>query len=312
MNSFELTRHLEKEEIRPFYYLHGDETYLIEDALKNIEKKIITPDLKDFNYEIFYGGNDTASQMISAAQTVPVMSKKRCIVIKHADKLSSEDLKQFTSYISKPSSFSCLVFISEKIDERKKFFADFKKRGVIVQLNHPRERDLPYWVRRLAERFNKKISNDALSFFIEIVGNNLQEIHNEIEKVSIFIGDKESIDIKDVEAVVTDVKVENIFDLIDSVGDRDTEKALNILQKMLVSGEDHLKIFGMIIYRFRLILRAKEMLLQGIAPPEVGNRLKMRTFLLKRLIGQANRFSMDELKLVFDRFLDTDLALKSS
>lgn len=312
MNPLELNRHLEKEEIHPVYYLYGDETYLIEEATRNIESKVISPGFKDFNYEVYYGSNDTAQEIINAALTIPIMSQKRLIVVKEADQLSARDLEEFTSYISNPSPSSCLVFIGEGVDFRKKFFINLEKCGIVAELNHPKERELPYWIQRLTARFDKKIARDTIAFLIEIVGNNLQEMYSEIEKVSIFVGDRSTIEIEDLETVVTELKVENIFDLIDSVGNKDREKALNILQKMLASGEDHLKILGMIIYRFRLLVRAKEMLHKGLPPPEVGKRLGVRNFFLKGFLQQVNRFSFDELKGVFDRFLNTDLALKSS
>ncbi|MFA4909958.1 MAG: DNA polymerase III subunit delta [Desulfobacteria bacterium] len=308
----ELTRHLEKEEVLPVYYLYGDETYLIEETIRNIEERVIPSSFKDFNYEIFYGSENGAPEIINAAQTIPVVSQKRLIVVKDANQLSAKDLEQLTSYISDPSPFACLVFIGEKVNPRAKFFINLSKFGAIAQLNHPKDRELPYWIQRLANRFSKKISKDAVAFLMELVGNNLQQIYNETEKVSIFIGEKQTIEIEDLEAVVTDIKVESIFTLIDSVGNKNREKALNLLMKILASGEDHLKILGMIIRQFRLILRAKEMLQKGLTPFEVGDRLGIRKFFLKGFLKQVDQFSFDELKKAFDQFLSTDLALKSS
>ncbi len=312
MNPIILNRHLEKDEIRPVYYLYGEETYLIEEAVRKIESRTISPDFKDFNCETYYGGSHTAEEIINAARTVPVMSQKRLIIVKEADCLSGGNLEGLASYLSNPSSSSCLVFIGEKVDRRKRFFVNLQKYGVAAQLNHPKEREIPYWIRSLAERSHKDITRDAVTFLVEVVGGNLQEMYNEIEKVSIFIGDKSVIGLEDVEAVVTELKAENIFDLIDSMGNKDAEKALNILQKMLASGEEHLKILGMIMYRFRLIVRAKEMLEKGLPPPEVGKKLGVRGFFLKGFLQQVNRFSLHELKSAFGQFLNADLALKSS
>ena len=312
MNSIDLNKHLEKNDILPLYYLSGNETYLIDEAVAHIEDKVLSPDHKAFNYEVFYGGNDKVSQIITAARTMPILSKKRLVIVKDANKLSPDDIKEFTSYVEKPSPCACLVFVGEKVDSRKKFFTKIEKSGIIAKLNHPNERELPYWVRRLAEKFHKKIGHDTARLLIEVVGNNLQEIHNEIEKVSIYVGERKTIRTEDIEAVVTGLKVENIFRLIDSVGNKETEKALKILENMLSSGEEHLRILAMIIYRFRLLLRTKELTLKGTAPHEMAKRLQVRDFLLKGLIKQSNRFSLDELKESFGLFYHTDLTLKSS
>lgn len=312
MNPIELNRHLEKKEICPVYYLYGNETYLIEEAMRKIESLIISPGFKDFNYETYFGGNDRAQDIINTAHTIPVMAKKRLIVVKEADRLLEKNLEAFTSYISKPSPSSCIVFIGEKVDSRKRFFLQFEKRGVIAQLNHPMERDLPYWVKHLAQRCGKEITKDAIAFLVEVVGGNLQEMYSEIEKVSVSIRDKSTIEIEDLETLVTELKLENIFDLIDSLGNKDRERVLVLLQKILASGEDHLKILAMITYKFRLIIRAKEMLQKGLSPTEVGRKVGVRPFFLKGFIKQVNRFTFDELKRAFHLFLETDLALKSS
>ncbi|MFH2012708.1 MAG: DNA polymerase III subunit delta [Pseudomonadota bacterium] len=312
MTPQELTRHLEKEEVLPVYYLYGDETYLIDEALRNIEERVISSGFKDFNYDIFYGSENVAPEIINAAQTIPALSQKRLIVVKDAGQLSAKDIEQLTSYISDPSPFACLVFIGEKVNLRAKFFVHLLECGVIAQLNHPKERELPYWIQKVAGRFNNKISKDAVALLIEVVGNNLQQLYNEIEKVSIFIGEKRTIEVEDFEAVVTELKVESIFTLVDAVGNKDREKALNILIKILASGEDHLRILGMIIRQFRLIFITKELLQKGLKPTEIGNKLKINRYFLEGFLKQVDQFSFDELKGAFDKFLNTDLALKSS
>jgi DNA polymerase-3 subunit delta len=312
MNPTELNRHLEKEEILSFYYLYGDDTYLIEEAIRNIENKVISPGSKDLNYEVFYAGNDRVSDIVNAAQTMSFLSKKKFILIKEANRLSAKESEGFISYFSNPSDFACLVFIGEKVNFKQKFFIRLQKSGVIAQLNHPQNRELPYWVQRFANRFDKKISKDATTFLIDIVGNNLLQIYNEIEKASIFTGEKRSIDVEDIQAIITELKIESIFDLIDSVVNKNSEKALSILNKTLASGEDHLMILGMIIRQFRLILRAKDMLKRGLTPSFIGKRLGVRNFFLKGFLEQVKKYSFDELKWTFEQFLKADLALKSS
>ena len=312
MNPTELNRHLEKEEVLSLYYLYGDDAFLIEEAIKNIKDRAIPNDSNDLNYEVFYAGNDRVSDILNAAQTMPFLSKKKCILVKDANRLSAKESEGFIPYFSDPSDFACLIFIGEKANLKQKFFIQLQKSGVIVQLNHPHNRELPYWIHRLAKSFDKKISKEATVFLIDIVGNNLLQIHNEIEKVSIFTGEKRNIDVEDIQAIITELKIESIFDLIDSVVNKNNEKALNILNKMLASGEDHLMILGMIVRQFRLILRAKDMLQRGLTPSFIGKRLGIRNFFLKGFLEQVKKYSFDELKWTFEQFLKADLALKSS
>ena len=313
MNTAELTAQLKKGRILPAYYFYGNEGYLKDNSVNLIREKFIGSDVqKGLNYEIFYGKNTPPEQIVNSANTIPLFTAQKLIIIKEADRFSAADLEKFIAYIANPAPTSCLIFVAEKADLRKKFFSRLKKTGAIVKYDHPYENKLPPFILEIAGKFNKKVSREALNLLIEVVGNDLQSLNNEIEKLSIYLGKRETIVPEDIEAVVTKLKISTIFELVDSIGEKNRKEALKRLILLLDSGEPPLLILAMITRQFRLLGRAGELLKKGTSPPEIAKELKIPPFTVAKLIKGAERFSLKEIEEFFPQLFDTDLALKSS
>ena len=91
------------------------------------------------------------------------------------------------------------------------------------------------------------------------IGNDLQKIVNELEKVEIFIKEKKTITFEDVKTVVGDFREYTSFDLAAAVGAKNREKALLILTRLLQEGEAPVGLLGSIAWNFRRLLQAKSM-----------------------------------------------------
>jgi DNA polymerase-3 subunit delta len=81
---------------------------------------------------------------------------------------------------------------------------------------------------------------------------------------------------------------------------------------MLQAGEAHLKILSMIVRQFRLIWRAQDLVSRGVGKEELGRRLKLHHFYLESILEQTANFNEDNLREGFRRFLQTDLAMKTT
>jgi hypothetical protein len=65
------------------------------------------------------------------------------------------------------------------------------------------------------------LTEDALALFCRRVGSNLQEVHGELTKLFAYLGERTLADAADVAAVVSDTRVDSIFDLTNALGGRE-------------------------------------------------------------------------------------------
>lgn len=157
----------------------------------------------------------------------------------------------------------------------------------------------------------KEILSEAADLIGEQVGNHLGQIHQELEKLAAYVGDRKRIGVEDVEAVISRVRIHTVFDLTRAMGMKNGPEALRILNQMLESGESHLRILTMMVRQFRLLWIAKEMRSRGIREREIGKAVGIPDFFLQGFLAQLNSFSDRELIEGYRRLFETDVALKS-
>ncbi|UCD86057.1 MAG: DNA polymerase III subunit delta [Deltaproteobacteria bacterium] len=316
MRGQDLLRKFEQAEIKPIYFFYGKEGLLIEEAVAIITRKFL-PGInggssKISGLEVVYGREGEAERIINLAQTLPMFSPRKVILVKEADKLSPKDLEKLITYLENPSPTTCLIFWGEKADLRTKFFRTFKKFGVLTEFRNLYESELPAWIRQFAQKSEKGIEREAVDLLIESVGNDLRMVKHELEKVMTYIGAKKTIELEDIEAVVVLARIRTVFELTDWLGNKNVEKAWEALTRIWEEGEHPLRILTMIARQFRFIWKTKQMLARGLAHSEILSRLKTQPFLLDRYLEQAKKFSFEELRKCFEEFYQVDLRLKSS
>lgn len=311
MNALELEKELDRGKILPVYFLYGEETYLMDEAQQRIQSLCLTGKTKDFNYDLFLGGEAEPDRILDAAKTLPMMAPWRVVVVKDAHLLTPQKVKAFVLYCEKPSSSTCLILRGEKLGPWKGCLQVLEKQGRVVLFAHPSGNLLTRYIVRGANRMGKAISLEAAEVMQEMVGNHLSEIHQELGKVASYVGERREIEVDDIEAVVSRVKVHTVFDLTKAMGMKDSTEALRILNQMLEAGEPPLRVLTMIIRQFRLIWMAKEMRSLGMRDMDIGRTLGIPGFFLQGLLSQLKNFKPTELAEGYRRLSETDIALKS-
>jgi len=312
MKPDEFAKSLDKGEIAPLYYFHGDEPYLIERGVKRLMGLTVPPDSRDFNLDIFYGKECKGEEIATAAQTLPMFAERRVVLVRRSSEIPAPALEKLTEYVADPSPSTCLIFEGEKIDQRKKFFLEIKKKGVLVEFKRLYENQLAPFIREEAAAYSKKVEPAALEMLIYLVGNNLQELAAEMEKVATFIGSRDVIRMADIREIVSDTKVDTVFELADALGRKETGKALRSLNTILRDGEAPLMILSMLTRHFRQLWRVKELCEKRVPIQDISKATGINPFFMKGIVEQARNYRLPEFKGIFERLFETDLALKTS
>ncbi|WP_026843179.1 DNA polymerase III subunit delta [Citrifermentans bremense] len=311
MKPEEFIKAVDKGELASLYLLYGDEPYLVERAVKKLLERAVDPSFRDFNLNVFYGNECKGDEVFSAAQTLPMFAERRVVLVKKGGELSAGAMEILLSYVQDPCPGACLILQAEKVDGRKKFYAEFKKRGEAVEFKRPYENQLGPYVRDEVRAAGKKIDSAAAELLAFLVGNNLQELVSQIEKLCIYCGKKESIGVADVKAIVSDTKVESVFEFTDALGAKELPRALRMLTSLLQDGEAPLRILGAVSRHYRQLWQVRELLDRRLPPAELAKASGINPYFLKKVTDQARNYTVGELKQIFERMLELDLAFKS-
>ncbi len=312
MNYKELLNQLKQGELDNLYLLYGDEDFLIEKALQEIVTRVVDPNFKDFNFDLIEGDKSIKAGTIrDLANTPPLMTECRLVIAKEVDKLPIDEQRILSAYLASLPSTTCLVLTAQGMDKRTRLFSALKKKGQVIKFDPLNSRQLPSWIKEEVRRLKKKIDNEAIHYLAEAIGNNLRQLHTEIEKLASYIGDREKMEIEDVKSAVDISRGYLIFDLLDALGERRKDEALFLLSKMIETGEPEIKILYMIVRQIRLILQAKLLKASGESNSQIVSTLGQHPYTIKKCLDQGAKFSLAELYKAMEDLFTVELKVKT-
>lgn len=188
MTPQEFETSLKKGTIPLICYLYGEESFLVDRAVKMLLDRAIDASLRDFNFNVFYGNESKGIDIADAVQTLPMFADRRAVLVKRAEGLSAAACEALLPCIQNPAAGTCLIFSGTKIDQRKKFFTDLKKHGSLVEFKRLYDNKLPGFILSESGAHGKPIDSAAADLLSFLIGNNLQELSSQIEKLAVFTG----------------------------------------------------------------------------------------------------------------------------
>jgi DNA polymerase-3 subunit delta len=312
MKPEEFEKEIREGDIGPLYYVYGDEPYLVERGVKRLLARAVSPDFREFNLTVFYGGEAKGEEIAETAQTLPMFAERRVVLVRKSGALTAAALDLLSGYVQDPAPSTCLIFQGEKIDQRKKFFVDLKKNGTLVEYKRPYENQLGPFIREEAAAHGKRMEPAATEILAYFVGNNLQDLASQVEKVAMYVGEREIIRVDDVKAVACDTKVDSVFDLANALGEKNLGRALRSLQTLLRDGEAPLMVLAMVTRHFRQLWRVRELVVRKVPSQEISKAAGIHPYFIRGIIEQSSGYSHSAFIKIFERFYATDLALKTS
>jgi len=311
MTPQEFETSLKKGIVPPVCFLYGEEQFLVDRAVAMLLERAIDPSLKDFNFNVYYGNESKGVDIVDAAQTLPMFAVRRAVLVKRAEQLKAEALDAMLPYIKNPSSGTCLLLTGTKIDQRKKFFLEFKKHGVLVEYKRFYDNKLSGFIQGEAVAQGKPIETAAAELLAALTGNNLQELSSQIEKLAVYAGTKPRITVDDVRVMASSSKAFTAFELAKFLGLRDVTNSIRSLDALFLHGEDAPMIIGALTSHFRKLWRVRELLDKKMPQADIGRELNINAFFLGDIVAQSRNFSRRELKRIFDEFYRCDVASKT-
>jgi DNA polymerase-3 subunit delta len=311
MTSQEFETTIRKGIIPTVCYLYGEEPFLVDRATRLLLDRAIDSSLKDFNYNIFYGNESKGVDIADTAQTLPMFADRRAVLVKRAESLSAATCEVLLPYIQNPFASTCLIFTGAKIDQRKKFFTELKKYGDLVEFKRLYDNKLSGFIQNESTVHGKPIEPAAADLLSFLIGNNLQELSSQIEKLVVFAGNHPRITLEDVREVASSSKAFTVFELARYLCARDLHNALKSLDTLFLNGEETPMMIGALSRHFRQLWRVRELLDRKVAKSDIGREAGINPYFMDDMITQAMNFRRRELRNIFNELYHCDLASKT-
>lgn len=300
-----------------FYIFHGEDTHTKSEKLAALLSRYGDPAMLELNTTRF-SGLVPISTLRQAAETIPFLTPIRIVLVSDffTAKPGKETIKELLTFLPNVPDTTRLIFLESQTLRKNHpviVLANQEDQGLVRSFPLPEGGQINRWIVQQVIKRGGEISSQAAHLLASLVGNDLQILGNELDKLVAYKESSSSImiEVDDVALLSPYVAEASIFDLVDALGNRNEKRAATLYQRKLNEGADPFYLFSMFVRQFRLLIQVKELADEGHAAPTIARELKLHDFVVGKLNQQARGFSMQELERIYQHLLEIDVAVKS-
>ncbi len=310
-----LERHLKQGSLRPLYLFFGEEEFLMERAIRRLESA-----LAEQTGEAPHKISQTAQEVgledfLAQARNAPLWGSGQLLILRRVETYPDDTLKAIHAYLDRPPPRSRVVLMASGLKSKDvgkhAVWSRLQKGEAALSFSRLKEEELCQWAAQEARGLGKTLTLAAAQRLVEMVGENLTDLSQELGKLTLFAGEEKTITPNLVMQAASHSRTYNIFALVEALGAPDASRSLAALDQLLDLGEKPERILGMLARQIRLLIRYKENA-PGASPAALAGSLKLPQWVVRKLGQQAARFSIPALKSHLHLLHQADLHLKTS
>ena len=323
----EILNELRSEKRKPVYFLHGEEEFFL-DKIQDTVESLIPKDQKDFNFDLLYGRDVTPEKVLSIIRSYPMMAEQRIVILRDFKELggygNSDEgyggvVNDLIPYFEQPNPTTLFVILDTKKPSGRTKLGKALKNSEHVGLHEFEEVPdyrLPDWIISWASsHHNKQIEPPAAQMLAQYVGNSLQLLSTEIDKVCTFVDTSDTITESEIKKIIGLYREYSVFELKDAMFSRDLEESLFIAEQMLQHSKANtgeiIRSVGFFYNVFSNIWKIHRLAGQGNSKQQVQNTLGINNnWYFNKLWKDASSFKPAEIPGIFEALLDADRASK--
>lgn len=308
------------------YIFHGTDEFTIRDLIGKIKAECSNGELGEAATTVLDGGKVTVDELLAACHTVSFFSPKRLVIVeglmsrfekkekRGKGKDKTNDLKDWENLVNIDLPDSSVLVLAD--GQLRKTNPMLKKLAPVADVREcvpldVRGRELPVWITSRAKSMGCDISPKAVRLLIDLIGNDLWILSNEIDKLCIHASGSR-IEESDINLLVSYAREANIFHMVDAVVQGRREMAARLLHQLMDEGAAPAYLLHMITHEFRLLIQVKQHSGRGVSAHAVGSKIgESKDWKVEKLMRNAGRYSSQRLEGIYHQLLETDVSIKT-
>lgn len=307
----QIVNDIQKGDIKPIYFLMGEEPYYVDRISDFIAENILTEEERGFNQMVIYGRDSNIDDIVSNAKRYPMMAERQVVIVKEAQDLS-RTIEKLVDYAENPQPTTVLVvcYKYKKIDKRKKLHKTISKTGVIFEGKRMYENQVGDWIIKTLKSRGYNISPKAAQMLVEFLGTDLGKIDNELQKLQLICPEGTSISPEIIEENIGISKDFNNFELRKAIGEKDSLKAHRIINYFAQNPKDNPLVvtISLLFSYFSQILQYHGM--NDKSKGSVAKQLKVNPYFVGDYVTAARNYPMKKVSHVISLLQETDVKSK--
>ena len=317
----------------PVLLLFGEEDFLLDETFDRIIDSLLPDKNLSYDADLLDGDSTTFLEVVSKCGSYPFIAEKRIVGIRHFDALLSKesakkniDRNPFIKYLESPQSTTFLLLTVPAALKSSKPAAKTKKSQDLAALVYniifekfeyvefPKiyESEYSAWANKRIKSKGKEISPEACELLVSQTAQSLRALNNEIEKLLVYLENKEHITMDDITHIVGVSRVYNVFELQKAIGRRNIAKTFEILENMLAADRQEMLIITMLTRYFIVLWKLIEESLKTTNNFQLAKEIGVNPYFVPEYLEAAKLYSPSEIDRAFKALTEADEQLKTS
>jgi DNA polymerase-3 subunit delta len=310
MDGWQFLERTGKFELRPVFVVAGKE-YFLKSLIGEKLESLILPESAEMARTIYDGQTIDWATVKDDLETPPFGSPRRFVLIKDSDEFVTKYRERIEKYLDRPSLCGVLVLqvqtwksntrLAKQIPEAQTFVCEPKKPYLLG----------PWIAKWCAGKYGKKLPAESASAILELAEPDLGILDQELAKLSLYVGERETITAKDVDVLVGRNRSNTVWNMLDALAAGQSDSAFSQLQRLLEQGEDPNALLGGISWQLRKLAQTHRLLQQGTSLQGAMAQAGMPPFKAQSVQQHLRRLG-PRAESLFDWLLEAEQSLKSS
>ena len=311
------------------YLLYGGDDFSLGEAIESLKDDVKPAEMRDFNITALQGAEVTFDQLRSTCDTVPFMADRRMVLVDgllatfevrsgprsggrgvSSRERSLGEWDALADYLPRVPESTELAFADGRLTESNPLLVRIRPLAKTLTFPLPIGPDLRQWIARRAAMREVEIEPRAVQALAENIGRDLRVIDSELQKLALYRWGQ-VVMLQDVQEMVANVKEANIFAAVDAALEGRSGVAIRMMHQLLDSGRPAGYLITMMARQVRLLLLAKDLKARGVAHTDMGRRLSLSGYPLRKTLEQERRFTGHRLARAYHGILEADLSMKT-
>ena len=303
--------------------LCGREEFLVSWAKDDLRERLINPVTASLDCSVFNEENQNPYDIISACETLPMMSAKKLVILEDSDAfyaarpsdMDADGIQALTEYIPNIPETTLLLIVSPKIDKRKAIVKAVTKAGLLYDFGPLDDSTLAGWMQKRLAGAGRSASKSDMLRFAKRNGYgdkersyNLFNLENDLKKV-LAISSNSYITEEDFLSVGGGEPETAAFLLLDAAFGGRKGYALTLLHNSIEAETPSketgviLGFLGLLCSQLEIMLEAKERSEDGQSQKEIEAAMGINAYRLQKAQQASSGRSAAQLrKNLYDAF----------
>ena len=302
----EVINDIDTDVIHPLYYLKGNDYFLQDFFIERLSIKFF----KNQNIDCTFLLPDEMSgkEIVDRIITTDLFSSKRLFIIRSPQKIKGKASADLLNICRVPIENNVLLLINDDWSHKSSFFIEIEKIVDSIDVQTPFANGLKKWAKYFLKKKGKTTSYRCEEFLVDMFGDSLGNLKNEIEKICLMIGDRKNITLDDIKSS-SGWKRENMrWEFLLAIGRKDYSQSISLGKNIITRNETMSSLIVPLTALFQEILFFK--MKKGTFRTNYSY-IPIPPSVKKRIPEFSNKFSLEKISIALELLKKIDKRKKT-